>query len=383
MVQQLFLTSLTVVLVTLSGCGNKENNKSEVCDREAYIRDSSEFKATEGEGILTVSSSNPVTNGYFNKPYNKDWLAAVGRASINETIEYIETTGARVYRSEAVATESARPMTSARPMPSEMDAVWQQASRTSPTSCGFLVGLYLLKDMADLPSVNERAAVIVREDAGRWTLVHEFMHHNFKTQSVARGYEDDYTQRRRWALDTRIKQIREDRSMNDKDYAKAMVPVFLELADLTDKFLVEFTLEEVAIEAIMQDRFDRGELGFVSMGSYSNARRYIEFSHDNAQSLYRSMNSIYDELRLLTRTNGLGRLYSTLERYYTRRELRLSQIEDILNRNQKAEHRMGATASIHFSNSNGPAYAPCAHAEHAERELSDLTARFRAIPPRI
>ncbi len=380
---QVFFTTIALVFVTFSGCGNKAKSQSETCDREGYIRDSAEFTATQGEGILAVSSSTPVIKGYFEKPYNRDWLTAVGRASINDTVDFIETTNARVYRADAIAKESARPLSSVRPMPGDIDQEWQHSAKISPQTCGYLVGLYLLKDSANLPSTNANAAVIVREDAGRWTLVHEFMHHNFKTQSAARGYDDNLTQRRRWALNRRLDEIRRNRDISDRDYAIAMVPVFLEFSELTDKFLVEFTLEEVAVEAILQDRFDRGELTYVSLGSYANAARYIDASHEKAERLYYAMNSVYDELRRLTSTNRLNQLYASLTKYYTARELRLSQIDAVVNRGKKSEFRLGATASLPIEDGKAATYAPCAHAEKGEKELSDLTESFRRLRSRI
>jgi hypothetical protein len=85
------------LVALLSGCPKSDERPAElVCNRDPYIAESEEYRPDEGEGLAETHSAHPVETGYFGKPYNHDWLAAVGHASILDTIDYIDSKNAVV-----------------------------------------------------------------------------------------------------------------------------------------------------------------------------------------------------------------------------------------------------------------------------------------------
>jgi hypothetical protein len=367
----------------LSGCAKNGDPQAErVCDRDAYARQSHEYRADDGGGIDHVESANPTVEGYFGKRYNRDWLAAVGHASILDTLDYIQTKGVRVYHSDPISGKSALNLESTAGLPWDLDRVWRSADQpASDAPCGFLAGLYLAEGSRGLPSLKTESAIIVREDAGRWTLVHEFMHHNFKTQARAAGYDDGATRNLQTTLLRSIQALWKNHSISDVDYAKQLSPLFQRLAEVMDQMVIQYQFEEVTIEATLQDRYEKGELGFVPSGSYANATWYIAHSKKSVEDMYRSLDAIHDELARLTSTNGLWTQWKALARYVTTRDRRLAQLDAVIARRQSKVRRIDYVSTLLATPRTG--YAPCAHAQQIDDALNEIAIQVHAGRDRI
>jgi len=372
--------------IALVGCKPAQENTELVCDREAYISQSGEYRPDAGEGILSANSADPISVGYFDKPFNQDWLRAIGRASIHDTIRFIETTGARVYRADPISEKSARNLESAREMPADISAKWKVADRpVSGSTCGFLAGLYLPVQSQSLPSLKNKAAIVVRTDAGRWTLVHEFMHHNYKTQAALRGYDDEVTQARRVDLYNRIDGLKKNKSIGDRDYAKRLTELFLELIEVVDRHVVQYRIEEMAVEATLQDAYETGELSYVSSASFANADFYISYSKKEVEEMYKALTATYDELFRLTVTNGLFAERAKLDRFIPMRDLRIAQMESLVAKRKahgyvQPEPRGDAlmASSVFSPHSAVPAISPCSDAESLGLETRRIVEVSRA-----
>jgi len=374
------------VALTLAGCKPKQDDGAEerVCDRESYIAQSWEFKPGDGEGIRTVKSEKPVVEGYFGKPYNKDWLTAVGRASILETVEFIESTGARVYHASPISPKSALNLASLPDMPWDIEREWKRADRpVSGSSCGFLTGLYLPKGIRGISTLRNQSAIVTRADAGRWTLVHEFMHHNFKSQAALRGYDDDVTQATRIMLLNSVDSLKREYAKYDKrdkvrnkEYTQKMAALFLQLIDIVDTMVVQYQFEEVTIEATLQDQYEKGELGYVPVGSYQNAGWYIDHSSRNVGEVYKAMTGIYDELSFLAITNELFSIRFKLDRYVTTRDERLDQMNAVIARRQSAASRLGEL-SHDAVDASFEGYAPCGRGESISADVNRIAEAMR------
>lgn len=363
-----------VLSAALFGCKKSHENAELVCDREKYIAQSFEFKATDGEGLHAANSPEPIVEGYFEKPYNRDWLEAIGSASITDTIAFIETTGARVYRADPISMKSSWALESARKMPSDIEGEWRRGDRPlSGTACGFLAGLYLPVETRGLPSLRYKGAIVVRADAGRWTLIHEFMHHNFKTQAATRGYDDNVAQSERISLLKAIESLEKNRALTNKQYAQKLSAYFQQLIDVVDSMLVQYQFEEVTIEATLQDQYDKAELRYVSPGSYENGIWYIAQSKKDAVEVYKKLTAIYDRLSLLTSTNGLFEDRFKLDRYLAMRDRRLAQLDEVIAQRQNAKNLDPVVAVSAISFVAPPEeLLPCAHAQAARAELNEI-----------
>ncbi|MBS1963829.1 MAG: hypothetical protein JST04_16585 [Bdellovibrionales bacterium] len=381
----------------LSGCKKTANAGPYLCtdkDYAAYIRQSSDFTEDEGDRLVRVKTETPIEKAFFDKPYNADWLASVAHSSILDTIAYIETTGARVYKSGAVSKQSATPMASARKMPGDIDREWQKAvSGTGGPSCGILTGLYLVPNTRDnIPSLRGRGAIVVREDTTRWTLVHEFMHHNFKTQAaVIDGYDDEKSRKAWMSLTdqvTTLKRIKPS-AISDADYVKRLSGLFQQLIDVVDTTVIQYQMEEIAVEGLLQDKYETGELTYVSRGAYANASRYIDQKKKDVEDLYATLTNTYDEINRLaltnaTKDNGLMDEWHKNQRYPEMRDHRLDQMHDAIAKRKKFEFNgHGNGTSLGFAaqlpdDAPETAIAPCADAEALDAAIAAISSTMRA-----
>lgn len=368
------------IAASLAGCKPKQGTAEEeiACDRESYVAQSREYKASEGEGLASPARERPsVVEGYFGKPYNQEWLAAVGRASLLDTIDFIETKGVRIYHADPISPQSRLNMKSTPDMPWDIEREWVKADKPLAGSrCGFLVGLYLPSETRGIPTLKGQSVIVTREDASRWTLVHEFMHHNFKIQASARGYDDDVSHRTRDSLLRSIDEVKKDRKISDKEYAQKMCGLFQQLIDVADALIVQYQFEEVAVEATLQDLFDKGGLGYVPVGAYANASWYIGHSKQKAKDVYQSMTATYDELARMTLTNGLWEDRWKLDRYVTMRDHRLAQLDEVINRRAAAPGSHGM-ASSPADAVPAEGHAPCGRAEEIEADLRKIADAMR------
>jgi hypothetical protein len=376
----LVMLGLALSLV-FTGCKKAQTSPSLVCDREGYIQASHAYDADQGEELLLKPSATPIVESYFGKLYNKDWLKAVGRASVLNTIAYIETKGARVYRSDSISTKSAKPMASLSYMPWDIDREWRKADEPYPEEpCGFLSGLYLGSDSRGMPSLRGKGAVVVREDASRWTLVHEFMHHNFKTQAAKNGYDDDVLQNRRIRLLNGIRDLKRNRTISDQAYGLQLSVYFQELMNVADQLVVQYQFEEMAIEATLQDLYERGELGYVPVRAYRNASWYIDHSKKSAEKMYSEMTATYNELFGIISTKQLSEEIPKTIHFPAMRDARLAQAQAVIVRREKVETVKGFArfeASVPEFGS-----MPCAHAKDVEDQMEAIASALRA-PRRV
>lgn len=362
------------VLLVLSGCGDNEN-RSEVRDPVEYIRESCEYSADEGKNYGASRSTMPVINGYFGKAYNKDWLANVGHTSMRDTVTAIELTGTKVYYSNAISEKSCKNFAFTNKLPSDLGQEWQKNDVRGPKG-EFMAGLYLIKGSRNLDSLKTNSAVIIREDANRWTLVHEFMHHNFKSQAVLKGYDDDLVHEKLRSLSKNIATILNNAKLQNREKVKTATPLFIELVDVLDLLTVQYFLEEIAVEATLQDKYDAGDLTFVPAGSYGNATWYIGHSKKKALEMYSSMDELYTKLRDLARFSGANREYFQLDHHKELKEKRLAQLEEMLKEQEDRKFRTGSFNQMQISAPEGSSFPdqapPCGQAIAIEHQIDEL-----------
>lgn len=388
-----FILSLGVVL---GGCGKPNLGASpaeKVCDREAYVRDSFQYRPEEGETALSLKEGQPsssVIEGYFGKFYDADWLRAITRASVLNTIAFIEKTGAHVYRSDPLTPRSRRSFASGAALPADLAREWLQAVKLVPgDSCGILTGLYLGSSTHDLPSLRSEAAIVIREDASRWILVHEFMHHNFKTQAAERGYDDDRSRGLQKSLLASIGELKERSTSPSREYVAKLASLFQRLIDVSDALVVQYEFEEVAVEAILQESYERGELGYVPPSAYANATWYIEHSRKNAQAMYESMGTLYAELVQLTAQYEMADERKAIERFPVLRDQRMAQLDEVLTNRRLGRSRgpgpeaganpggFGSRFAAGIDAVPGVGYAPCVDARNADRDMLAIVEGLR------
>lgn len=375
------LVSIIGFALSLSGCGSHDG-QSLAFDPVEYTQSSCEYSADEGNDYATVRSSTPVVTGYFGKLYNKDWLTNVGHTSMRDTLSKIEKTNTKVYYSGSISRKSCKNFGFAAPMPSDIAREWQKADVRGAKG-EFMTGLYLIKGTRKHESLKEKAAIIVREDANRWTLVHEFMHHNFKSQAISKGYDDDLVQEKRKTLADQLNKIVSDSKLSNREKVKKATPLFLEFIDVADQLVIQYMFEEIAVEATLQDKYDSGDLTFVPAGSYGNATQYIAHSKESAEAMYVSLDGLYKTLHdLAIFSGGVYKESFELDKYLEMKEMRLTQLDEMLADRGMKRNNVGKFAQLQIDGPESESimgFAPCGQAVRLDRELNAFTHSVRKI----
>lgn len=361
--------------LALQGCGHSPGDPSQEGDLGSYVEQSCQFSTDDGDQG-PGPAADLMTKGYFDKSYNLTWLRAVGHASIRQTMGYIRTTGANVYRGEAKSPQTCKNLAIAETMPWDVEREWDNANRSIDEesrrtgSGGFVAGLYL----------PAKRAIIVREDGSRWTLVHEFMHHNFKTQAEKEGLDEVKARAELNTLPSQVSRALRNDALSDREKVRIATPLFLRLSDSADQLLVQYPLEEITIEAMLQDQVDSGELTYVPTKSYANATWYINQSQAAVSSFYASMDDVYDSLRRLAASSEAWTEYRSLSRYLDLKSKRESQvIELVMRRNQSQQMRnrmVSAAMSAALDSTPAQGWMPCAEATEAFEMLKDITGKI-------
>jgi hypothetical protein len=302
--------SLGAVLF-FSGCGKDSSTAAKAAPElnlARYIEESCAFDANAGEPVKPVKTADPLADTYFGKRYNRDWFRSVLRSSMRATAEYIETTGTEVYQAPGMSPKTCKNLSFLKTMSAEIAQEWQNTARNvaAENPGAFLSGLYLFKEyFSSGPTIPDVGVIVVREDSNRWTLLHEFLHHNFKVQAAAQGYRDSQVQERRRSLIFEIERIKADPSLSDADRARRWTPLFIEYYQVSDLLFVQYYLEEIAVDALLQDAYDDGALTYVPAGAYENASAYTEASREKVKGAFAALEFERDRLLALVDAHGL------------------------------------------------------------------------------
>jgi hypothetical protein len=393
----LFALSFCAFLA-LSGCGQEGTaNPSIEADYSKYIEQSCAFGPDEGGKAVATKSRRAVVKGYFDKPFNRNWFRSVLRSSLRETVEFIETTGTRVYHAESITSKTCKNLSFPEAMPSDVASAWGTAIRNAAEenraakTVGFVTGLYLFKEyFFGKSSVTEPGVIIVREDANRWTLLHEFLHHNFKVQSVGAGYRDVEHQEARRRIPYEMSVIMQRSDLSEAEKTRLLTPIFISYVKIADRLFLEYFLEEIAVEALLQDAYDAGELQFVPAHSYVNATWYIEQSREKMKNAFAALDDYYQMLRDGAERGKLDAEKRQLETFVQMKERRLSQFANLQAAREAARDKrdsfklaaVSMTSSVvNASVGHSPGIVPCADAQIAERTLDEMNQEIRALLP--
>lgn len=257
---------------------------------------SCQFSLTEG-GTADYSAlgTSKTAQAYFDKEFNLNYLAAVSTSSVDETLRFVNMTGATVYKSELIPTNlcSSSLFSGAQTMPSDISDKWKSSNKDLPEG-QVILGLYLpKKDSSFFPSLHDGAAIIVRENTNRWTLVHEFMHHLFMLRAVETGYSDEGMRAEYSVAATIVDDIDSDKSLGIfEKYQKIALP-FARFAKAQDNLLLHYFLEEITIEATLKDASAADVLKYVPT---EEGNWYIYESAKKALKMYENISDVADKM---------------------------------------------------------------------------------------
>lgn len=289
-----------IVLSSIVACSGSSDGGKSLKDQKvpSYNTKSCAYGLTEGSLADTyVLGTSNNTKSYFGKEFNQNYLNAVSDASVDATISFVNQTGATVYKSSLIDTKecTASLFAGANSMPTDVQKRWDEANKTTEGTDSFILGLYLPRTASySYPSLNTGAAIIVRENTNRWTLVHEFMHHLFMLRSTEQGYDQEIDGAKFSQAASDLQAVLDRKDLSDSELALKAVEPLARFAEGLDSRLVHFTLEEMTIEATLKDSYESGKLHYVPTGS----NWYIYSSAETALKNYKIVDDLAFAIRL-------------------------------------------------------------------------------------
>lgn len=247
----------------------------------------------------TVALSLPASDlrvTFFDKKLDLSRLRAIGQASARSTFEFMKADGVDAYHVRS-GDENASCLLF-QPIPSAQGAlkkIWTDVK----VEGGVILGLFLPLDRSSKAGLN-RPAILLRVDTDRYTLVHEYMHYVFNKVREARGYSDGELTGRVGRQGTRFmdayKAIPEDSSRITRGQAVELIDSWLALTKSMVELNENFALEEMSIEAVLQDADKAGVLGQVLSYDRENSGEYVSSSAKSADDSLKTFGGMKDAI---------------------------------------------------------------------------------------
>lgn len=280
----IFTWVLFLNLALVVGCSPGADKKlEEVLDNSQYGAASCAYRFDEGAAASSLSYSD-VRSTFFDKRVDFSLLNPVLPASGAETIRFAELTNVRYFKTTFRDTKNCEFVQSLPVAPSDL-----AAKLASVDKSGNILGVYFGARTPDLPSVQNQAAILVKRDVNKWVLVHELMHHLYQLQRDSdKGIATVDIKTRFLALlkeyENSEKSLRYTSPADRPAKLKATVAKLVELNNAAFDFLREYLLEEMAIENVLGDKFEKNELKYVVEGQRFNGAAYTIESAKTAQT---------------------------------------------------------------------------------------------------
>ena len=284
-------------------------------------------EATAGGAIANNFQASAAIPSVFGKEIDREAVASTFSASGASLISFAETRGVRVFIVPGAmgACQNYLHYTQA---PADLIGHWNHLSgAVTSSSCeSRLLGLYLPKDSV-MTSTKTNAALLVPSDTNKWTLTHELMHHEFdKALRLQGGYihPDEIRAQAEPAIEALLKLAGnptsggavtagwDESSQNEIRRHVRVLAVFL------PRILLQFYLEEVAVESILGQVYSSGLLHNVP-DMRVDGRNYMTYAIQRSQdlvNLYKRalatlkanpqlQNSLYEEVQTEARLDQL------------------------------------------------------------------------------
>ncbi len=257
-----------------------------------------------------LRATKTVESPYYAKRYNRALLEGVLKASGEETQNFV--VGMGIDLSKIPFTGASNTCLFQHSLPVVSDSLFDVWNDTAggDHGGGHLDGLFVA--FSDGRHIHE--AIMVREDASRWTLVHEMMHANFFRQRQADGARSgkalkDAVQ----AAYTKLKTDYDDYKLSlSTESLDRVVTGSDSLARLLYQSLVAGSLEEIADESLLLQEWADGRLKYVSPASVKNAAWYIDYSRTLTLQDLNAFAAVVTTMRDQIGTPAVGRFTSTL-----------------------------------------------------------------------
>ncbi len=373
-------SSLIVIAFALSACSGGSSSSSSG-DRAQPVPNidlkSCTYNASEGQSVDMQSLDiETLSVASFGKKFNRALLEAVGHASVNETVKFINMTDVTVYQAPAIQTTacSQELFANAEVLPQDLSQEWDEATTDTDGSKSILLGLYLPENSkgGTLPSILQQAAIIVSKNVSRWTLIHEFMHHLFMLQSRSEGYNSDKSFSDWQNSINAYNASLDDNSLPRADQVKKSVELYVKVAQGADEHTVHYALEEMAIEKELKDATKSGVISFAPPSS----NWYLNKSSEKAIGRYNTTIKIATYLRSEAEKLGLSQHVEMMKDVISHCYIRISEINQITY--QYPHSSKNLLAGIQGISAVEGEHVGCSHSKR-DREIDEAFGKIKVL----
>jgi len=279
-----------VALESLVGCGPATSSQSQTTpneDNATFDQLSCAYSPSVGSSALDANlQQSDIQPAHFGKLYNRAWLSGALPASLNEVLRYIPEAGVKLFTADRVSPKSCDNLGSVAKFPSEISSYWTMANQGIGDSAGkgsTLAGLYIPQgtDLNDGSFLKDGPMIVVREDVDRWTVVHEFIHHLFYVEASKSGW-DSTAAHDQYQKTVDSAQSLDPSSVHTEADAQNISAQLQTFTTQLQQMTLHYAMEEVAVESLLRDAYEKGNFPNVSELSYENAGWYIQQNAKNA-----------------------------------------------------------------------------------------------------
>jgi hypothetical protein len=288
-IQSLFLIGLSIFMVS---CADHKNTRDVVAraqpesipHKEKSVCD---YNFEDGNRAPEILSPEKKVRTYFGKFFDLGLLDPIMDVSGQETVRFAQLTNVVFYKTNYFTKANCGYTASLPDAPADLLEMFESAGDK-------VLGMYFSKhgQRQNDEATDPKAAILVRVDSDRWTLVHEYMHHVFskyRKQSPHMLSDQQINQ----TYSTNLKSYNQKAKSVDDSDEDELVKVAMSLSQVNNSFmeyLRRYALEEVTIEAYLAKKYDASEFKGVHKDQRISAAAYIVESVTNATNSKSQMN---------------------------------------------------------------------------------------------
>ncbi len=237
-----------------------------------------EFNLKQGESNLAEAAPQ-VVNTLFGKRYNVSDLSALMPASMLATLNFVQNSGTRIFKTRAMGSSPCRNLRVLPTPPADLQQQYDEdTAGNSPER--FTLGIFY----PNFFQSSDESAIVLRENVDRWTVVHEFMHLNYFTVAKAeRNWNDEVLWKRLNFQEYNFDKVTVE-DISDSQGMHAAVKLLGQLTDSHLEVLTYYTYEEITIEGQLRSLYNAGKFKYVPKSASENAAWYISSSFEKAKT---------------------------------------------------------------------------------------------------
>lgn len=319
---------------------------------------------------------------YFAKNFDENKLNAILNVSGAETVRFAWLTGVKYYK-----TTYLQPASDACAYSEDLPSAPNQLMSFFNQLGDGVLGVYLPKGSKDFADLSKNPAIMVRIDADRWTLVHEYMHHLFSS-IVNVGLTDDKLKKSYFAQMNEYEDVNNQAQSGvdlEKNYRQAALVLSQANASLVE-LLKRFYLEEMTIEANLGEKFDAGLLRLVPSSMRLNGAAYTLTSAQKIEELFslhrKAIVKTREQLKLLGATTNVAEIKKLDDDVDVFDKLK-SEMQPLIARARDYYYRHGfklsaksLSAMVSESNKDEAHAVGCSHTQAGDQFFESAKARF-------